>query len=99
MKKLIQLLNYYLLFTLINISFVYGGSELPITDNLRAVGEIPIYSDVSPTGAMTYEVPLEIPPGINGFQPEIALVYNSQSGNGINGNGMEYLRFICDHKS
>lgn len=56
-------------------------------DKTKLVGEIPITSSTSPTGAMTYTVPIEIYPGINGFQPQIALSYNNQAGNGIAGMG------------
>ena len=48
----------------------------------KAVGQIPITPGVSPSGAKTYEIPLELYPGINGFAPELKLVYNSQQGNG-----------------
>ncbi len=43
--------------------------------------------DISPTGAATYSVPIALPPGINGVSPQVALTYNSQSGNGIAGYG------------
>ncbi|MDD3322823.1 MAG: SpvB/TcaC N-terminal domain-containing protein [Paludibacter sp.] len=52
-----------------------------------AVGQIPISSSVSPSGAKCYNVPIEIVPGRMGFQPNISLSYNSQAGNGVVGMG------------
>ena len=52
-----------------------------------AVGQIPISSSVSPTGAKCYNVPIDIVPGRQGFQPNISLSYNSQAGNGLLGMG------------
>lgn len=42
---------------------------------------------VSSMGAATYSIPIEMPPAIGGYVPQISLVYNSQSGYGIAGYG------------
>ncbi|MEH6681043.1 MAG: RHS repeat-associated core domain-containing protein [Sediminicola sp.] len=42
---------------------------------------------VSASGAAVYEIPIDVPPGINGVQPAISLSFNSQSGNGLAGWG------------
>lgn len=39
------------------------------------------------SGTATYRLPLMVPPGRNGFAPELALVYNSGNGNGPFGLG------------
>ena len=66
-----------------------GGSSDAVTtiDKTKAVGQIPISSSVSPSGAKCYNVPIEIVPGRQGFQPNISLSYNSQAGNGLVGVG------------
>lgn len=56
-------------------------------DTSKPVGEIPILSSVSPTGGKTYEIPIEITPGMNGLQPNISLSYNSLQGNSLVGMG------------
>ena len=57
------------------------------SNSTYAVGTTPSRSEVSPTGAFTYTVPIAVPPGIQDVQPNIALTYNSQSGNGLAGWG------------
>ncbi len=49
----------------------------------RTMGQL----SVSPTGAALYRVPIAVPPGLNGVRPEIALTFDSQSGNGLAGWG------------
>ncbi|MEM7037124.1 MAG: SpvB/TcaC N-terminal domain-containing protein [Bacteroidota bacterium] len=43
--------------------------------------------NVNESGAATYKVPIRAIPGVNGMAPQIWLEYNSQSGNGILGQG------------
>ncbi|OFX38477.1 MAG: hypothetical protein A2X08_13745, partial [Bacteroidetes bacterium GWA2_32_17] len=51
------------------------------------VGTVPSQFDVSPTGAATYSIPIDIATGTAGMQQNLSVVYNSQSGNGILGLG------------
>ena len=63
----------------------------PANDDL---GSYPLYLgdfsgqySVDESGAFNYSIPVVIPPGINGVEPELSLIYNSKSGNGLLGYG------------
>ena len=52
-----------------------------------AAGHLPGEFSVDATGAATYLIPLEVPPGAAGVQAELGLLYNSRAGNGQLGVG------------
>lgn len=56
-------------------------------DETLNVGEIPIQSGMSPSGAKTYTIPIEVYQGMRRMQPELTLTYNSQAGNSYVGMG------------
>lgn len=63
---------------------VTGG---PNGSGSGVVGAIGGVVDVGGLGAATYSIPLELPEGIKGIQPNLSITYNSQSGNGLLGWG------------
>ena len=57
---------------------VQGAVALKDIDVSCDVGEIPVQYTLSPTGAVTYQVPMNVHPASNGFQPQLSFSYNSQ---------------------
>lgn len=70
----------------LNLTNSHVPDSYPV-DQTKDVGEIPMTSTVTPAGAVTYNIPIEISPGRQGFQPQLAVTYNSLGGNGMMGAG------------
>ncbi len=66
---------------------VVGVCSAIIAPAVFAVVATPSSQDVTPTGALSYTVPLRLPPGRAGVQPSLTLRYSSQGSNGIAGVG------------
>ena len=58
-----------------------------------AVGRTPGAFQVDARGAATYAIPINVAPGINGLRPSVALVYDSQAGDGPVGMGWNLAGF------
>ena len=78
-------------------TFVFGepaipdapaGATAPANSSSTAplVGAIPMQTGVD-GGAATIHIPIEVPPGRRGMQPDLSLDYSSRAGNGIAGMG------------
>lgn len=60
-----------------------------IPDKSLYIGEIEINSETTATGGKTYDIPIKLPCGMHGFQPNISVGYNSQRRNAAFGIGWD----------
>ena len=73
-----------------NTSGGFNYPSIPSTYSTEpgtAVGGMGATFSVSPMGGATFSIPIEMPQGVGGLQPQLSIVYNSQSGNGMCGYG------------
>jgi hypothetical protein len=66
---------------------VMSALALQAQAQTTVAGPTPGSFRVTESGAAEYRVPLRVPPGVAGVEPKLALVYNSQAGNGLLGVG------------
>ena len=58
-----------------------------------SVGILPGTHAVTDSGAASYQIPIDTPPGRAGIEPRLFLTYNSQAGNGMVGVGWNLTGF------
>src|SRR3989339_342968 len=66
----------------------YETNQIPEIRTINTgleVGTIQGNGNVTATGGASYNLAIEVPSGINNLSPNLSIVYNSQSGNGICG--------------
>ncbi|MBI3186774.1 MAG: VCBS repeat-containing protein, partial [Gammaproteobacteria bacterium] len=70
-----------------NLVPIYQPPSDSTGNSTEVVGSLGGEFSVSPGGAATYSIPVEIPPGISGMQPQVSIVYDSSAENGLLGMG------------
>ena len=79
--------------TLLNLGLdeygIYPPDNGQVNDLGNVVGSLGGMVNVGAMGALNYTIPIELPKGINGMQPNVSIDYNNQGGNGLLGWGWD----------
>ncbi|GGA67192.1 hypothetical protein GCM10008015_04910 [Flavobacterium palustre] len=79
--------QFYYLLIIFGYSLFISAQTTGPTGNSTEVGLTKGELSVSLSGAAIYDIPINVPPGINKVEPKVGLSYNSQGNNGIAGYG------------
>tara|TARA_R110001599_G_scaffold249359_1_gene449214 strand:- start:461 stop:7405 length:6945 start_codon:yes stop_codon:yes gene_type:complete len=74
------------------------NTSLPSNPDTIVPGSLPGEFSVGNTGALSYSIPIAVPVGGAGMQPQLAFNYNSSSGNGLLGMGWNVTQSSSIHR-
>lgn len=76
----------------------YAPPAISFTPSAPGVGTVPVSDRVTDNGSFNLTVPLKVPDGRAGIQPNLALTYNSQGGAGALGVGWSLSGLSSIHR-
>lgn len=68
---------------------IYPPDSGLVNNSGKVVGTLGGVVDIGAMGGLSYTIPIDLPVGINGMQPSVAIGYNNQGGNGLLGWGWD----------
>lgn len=81
-----RILNSISALAIASLSFFLSFSTVTQAQTLLS-GNVGGQFSVNQNGAATYTLPIQVPPGVTGMQPQLSLNYSSQDGHGLAGVG------------
>ena len=85
--------------TLLNLGLddygIYPPENGHVNNSGNVVGSLGGTVNIGAMGGLNYTIPIELPTGINGMQPNVTIGYNNQGGNGLLGWGWDLGAGSC----